>query len=174
MASKNDSNKNGSNENDSNSGILSEFIFVGGIVLIGYLTYKFFSSLKPPVRRITPTLEDIYRVESHNTNLSPYDMSNVGISIDAKVIDRSSWEVWWITYFSKIPIVLSTGQNILYLEYGKHVPVNDVAYKRAQIGDRIIVWQYTTDGDFDPRRYDIWRNDILIYRRISIFDTIAP
>lgn len=126
----------------------------------------------PPVH--IPTIEDIYRIESHDTYRSPYDMTNVGVSIDAKIIDRSSWEIWWINYFNRIPLVYTAGENILYIEYGKHVTVNDAAYKRAQIGDRTVVWQYNTDGDINPKRYDIWRNDILIYRRISTFDTIAP
>lgn len=151
---------------------ITQMAFVGGIALMGYLTYSFFRSLTPP--RTTPTLDDIYRVESHNPDLSPYDMTNVGIPIDAKVVDRSSWDAWWIYYFGKLPIVITTGQNILYLEYGKYVNVNDGAYRRAQVGDRVIVWKYTTDGDFSPSRYDIYRNNILIYRRISMLDYIAP
>ena len=145
--------------------------FVGSIALMGYLTYSFFRSLIPPQAH---TIEDIYRVESHNTNLSPYDMTNVSVKIDAKVVERSSWEIWWMTFFDRIPWLFTAGQDILYLEYGKDITVNDEAYKRAKIGDRIIKWEYYTDGDLDPKRYDIWRNDILIYRRISTFDTIAP
>lgn len=142
---------------------------------MGYLTYSFFRSLTlMPPPSVTPTLEDIYRVESHNTDLSPYDMTNVGISIDAKVIDRSSWDAWWIYYFGRVPIIITTGRNILFLEYGKDISVSDGAYERAQIGDRVIKWHYITDGDFSPTRYDIYRNDILIYRKISVLDYIAP
>lgn len=159
-------------DNDATDFIL-QMAFVGGIAFVGYITYKFFSSLMPPPRT-TPTLEDIYHVESHNPDLSPYDMTNVGIPIDAKVVGRSSWELWWMVYFGRIPVLYTTDKNILYLEYGKSVSVNDAAYSRAQVGDRVIVWKYTSDGDFSPTRYDIYRNDILIYRRISIFDYIAP
>lgn len=150
-----------------------QMAFVGGIALVGYLTYSFFQSLMPPPR-VSPTLEDIYRVESHNKDLSPYNMTNVGISIDATVVDRSSWEAWWLLYFDQIPMLFTTGQNILYLEYGKDITVTDEAYKRAKIGDRVIQWHYITDGDFNPNRYDIYRNDILIYRKISIFDYLKP
>lgn len=162
-------------KSDNNYGIketILQIALLGGIGLIGYLTYSFFSSLKPV--RITPTLDDIYDVESHNPDLSPYDMTNVGIPIDAKVVDRSAWDAWWIYYVGRIPVIITTGKNILYLEYGKMVEVNDAAYSRARVGDRVIVWKYITDGDFSPNRYDIYRNDILIYRRISILDYIAP
>lgn len=154
---------------------IETLIWLGAATVVTYGFARFMSSLfHPPKPYISPSIEEIYDVESHNPNLSPYDMTNVNVLIDSNMVSRDSWTIWWITFFNSVPIIWSGGQDIIYLENGGHISVNSEAYRRAQIGDRIIRWEYTTDGDLSPQKYDIWRNDILIYRRLSILDSVAP
>lgn len=123
---------------------------------------------------LPPDMEDVYRQESKNIYLSPYNMTNVNVISDSYVVSEADWQNWWLYYYEELPIVFPTTEYKIYLENGGHLAVSLRAYNIIQVGDRIIRWEYNTDRYFAPTRYDVWREGVLIYRRLSPIDAVEP
>jgi len=135
--------------------------------------------IQTPITYVGGNLEQIYETESHNITLLPYNMTNVKVIMDGKVVDKDSYDLWYTAMYKNIPVIVNDDDYTLFLESGQYRSVRASAYRNARLGDRFIEWRYTTEnngegGLFVSGRYDLWRDGKLIYRKIGILDVIKP